>query len=345
MRTPDDDLQRLYGLEVREVDPAGGPVDVPPCVVCRGRRARMRFAVESLRGGVAVCETCGLGRLEPMPSSEEVATFYPESYYGEPGTKFMPTVERLVRWVGARHIGFLSKHLAAGDRVLDVGCGRGVVLAPLADHGFEVHGVEISSDATEGADPRAEIRIAAHLGDAGYPEAFFRQVIIWHVLEHLPDPRETLVEVHRVLEPAGRLVVAVPNFSSLQARWLAAGWFHLDLPRHLYHFPLPALRRLLEDTGFEIESEHHFSLRQNPFGWIQSLLNLSKRLPRNGLYSLLHERRGAEAQPFSLGVRALLYAILVAASPLAIAFSLVAALLRRGATVHVVATRRGDIRS
>jgi SAM-dependent methyltransferase len=162
------------------------------------------------------------------------------------------------------------------------------------------------------------------------------------VLEHLPDPRETLLEIQRVLEPGGRLVVAVPNFSSLQARWLGAGWFHLDLPRHLYHFPLAALRRLLEDTGFEVEGEHHFSLRQNPFGWIQSLLNLSRRLPRNGLYSLLHDRRSTQKAVFSPGLRALLYAVLVVTTPLAIALSIVAALLRQGATVHVVATRRDE---
>ena len=63
-----------------------------------------------------------------------------------------------------------------------------------------------------------------------------------------------------------RLIVAVPNFSSWQARWAGAAWFHLDLPRHLFHFPLPALRRLLEECGLACRSEHHFSLRQNPFG-------------------------------------------------------------------------------
>ena len=76
--------------------------------------------------------------------------------------------------------------------------------------------------------------------------------MIWHVLEHLHDPKGALLEARRILRPGGRLVVAVPNFSSLQARWAGAAWFHLDLPRHLWHFPLAALRRLLADCGFEI---------------------------------------------------------------------------------------------
>jgi len=173
-----------------------------------------------------------------MPGREEVRGFYPEQYYGEPGTKFQPLVERLVRLVGERHISFLTRFLAPGGRVLDVGCGRGVILGPLADRGFEVHGVEISAEAAQGADPRAEIRIASSLGDAGYEAGFFDQVVIWHVLEHVADPRGTLEEVARILRPGGRLIVAVPNFSSAQARWTGAAWFHLDLPRHLYHFPL-----------------------------------------------------------------------------------------------------------
>ncbi len=286
-----------------------------------------------------VCNDCGLGRLDPLPDLEEVRSFYPDEYYGEPGTKFQPQVEGLVRWVGERHVSFLSRALPAGARVLDVGCGRGVVLGALANRGFEVHGVEISKEATVGADPRARIRIAPQLSDAGYEADFFDEVLIWHVLEHLHDPRGTLEEALRILRPGGRLVVAVPNFSSLQARWSGAAWFHLDAPRHLYHFPLSSLVRLVEEVGFSIESQHHFSLRQNPFGWIQSLLNRFPVFPRNALYTLLHQRQRGAPPPFSAGTRFWLLTWLVLATPAALAATLAATLLRSGATVHLVAHR------
>jgi len=308
--------------------------------VCDCDEARPHLAVAGVSARVVVCLRCGLGRFHPTPSSVEVRALYPDEYYGEPGTKFQPLVEALVRVVAARHIGFLSRNLTPGSRVLDVGCGRGVLLGALADRGFEVHGVEISPEAARGADPRAEIRFAANLSDAGYDDCAFDEVIIWHVLEHMQDPRGALEEVHRILKPNGRLVVAVPNFGSVQARWTGAAWFHLDLPRHLYHFPLSALCRLLRRVGFEVVSQHHFSLRQNPFGWIQSLLNRSRRLPRNGLYDLLHRRGRGEAKPFDPRTRFWLRFWLVAGAPLGLVATVLAAALRTGATVHVVAHKR-----
>ena len=328
-------------LYARAVEGLGfaAEMEASPCPICRETRARPRFAVEGIASPVIVCRGCGLGRFEPMLRAEEIRPLYPDDYYGEPGVKFQPFVEWMVRAVGARHIGFLSRGLDPGARVLDVGCGRGVILGPLADRGFEVHGVEVSSDASRGADARAEIRFAADLADAAYPDAHFDEVVIWHVLEHLPDPRRTLEEVRRILKPRGRLIVAVPNFSSAQARWSGAAWFHLDLPRHLYQFPLDALRRLLEEVGFEVSTDHHFSLRQNPFGWIQSALNRIPALPRNGLYTMLHRRGRDGGAPHTATRRALLWTLGVLLAPIALLATVLETAARSGATVHVVALR------
>jgi 2-polyprenyl-3-methyl-5-hydroxy-6-metoxy-1,4-benzoquinol methylase len=329
----------LYARRVRDVrDPS--PSVCAPCPVCGDASAVPRFEVEGVAARVVVCDGCGLGRLHPMPGAEEIRELYPDEYYGEPGVKFQPLVERLVRMVGARHIAFLSRGLAPGARVLDVGCGRGVILGALADRGLEVHGVEVSAAAARGADPRAHIRIVSHLAEAGYPDAHFDEIIIWHVLEHLTDPGGVIREARRILRPHGRLIVAVPNFSSAQARWSGAGWFHLDLPRHLYQFPLSALVRLLEATGFDVSAAHHFSLRQNPFGWIQSALNRVAWLPRNGVYTLLHRRGGPS--PYGAWTRACLWAGLLLTAPLALVATLVETFARTGATVHVVAVKRPD---
>jgi SAM-dependent methyltransferase len=273
-----------------------------------------------------------------MLRPEEIRALYPELYYGEPGRKFRPPLEQLVRAVASRHIGFLSRDLPAGAAILDVGCGRGVLFGPLADRGFRVFGVEMSLEATRGCDPRAEVRIADRLADAGFAAESFDEIVVWHVLEHMRDPFEAIRECRRLLKPGGRLIVAVPNFSSAQARWSGPHWFHLDPPRHLYHFPCEALQRLLAQSGFEVVSVHHFSLRQNPFGWIQSALNRCTRQPPGALYTMLQQASGRPS-PFPLRARVFLWCSLVAAAPFAVAQSVLDAWLRTGATVHVVATR------
>lgn len=330
------------GLHNRDVTPIASrsePIAGAVCIACGAQDARPTFSIEGLASPLVVCGGCGLGWLEPTPSPQEVASFYPEAYYGGDSAKFQPLIERLVRIVGARHIRFLCADLSPGARVLDIGCGRGVLLAELADRGFETHGVEHTEAAARNADPRAHIRIAPELADAGYPAEYFDKVIIWHVLEHLRNPRATIEEVRRILRPGGRLIAALPNFGSAQARWAGAAWFHLDPPRHLYHFPLSVLRLLLENAGFMVESEHHMSLRQNPFGWIQSALNRTRSLPRNGLYTLLHERFPGKAAPFNARTRFCLWLGMIVGAPFAIAATLFEAALRTGATVHVVARR------
>jgi 2-polyprenyl-3-methyl-5-hydroxy-6-metoxy-1,4-benzoquinol methylase len=311
-------------------------VAVDACPVCRGEWARSRYTLPGLRLRIVDCTGCGLGRLHPCPSPELIARFYPASYYGVTGAKFVPLVETLVRLVGARHVRALSRGLDPGARVLDVGCGRGVLLSAFARLGFEAHGFEMSPDAATGVDPRATVRIGRNLNEAKYPRAYFDQVVVWHVLEHLADPRRTLEEIRRVLKPGGKLVVAVPNYGSLQSRCFGAGWFHLDAPRHLFHFPAESLRQLLKSAGFRVEREHHFSLRQNPFGWVQSALNCVPRLPRNGLYTLL-KRRGDGRPVCGRWGRSVLLAAYWLGMPLACLVSVADALLRQGASISIEA--------
>jgi SAM-dependent methyltransferase len=341
MSNPISQNARHHGLYNEAVWRVNSGEVVPasiPCIVCGGTEARPYLETDGGRI-VVLCTSCGLGRMEPLPSLEEIRGFYPGEYYGDEGSKFSGLIEWLVRVTASRRVRFLIRQLPRAARVLDVGCGRGTLLSALANRGFEVHGFEISPEAAEFADPRAQVKIGAELAEAEYPAGYFDMVVVWHVLEHLKHPEQIVAEIHRILKPGGKLIIAVPNFSSWQARWAGENWFHLDLPRHLYHFPFSGLRRLVEDRGFDYRSAHFFSLRQNPFGWVQSAMNRLSFLPRNALYSLLLRSKGSR---FGWRMRIGLLAAFLFGMPLGVGLSILSAAFRRGATVHVVWQRDGE---
>ena len=102
--------------------------------------------------------------------------------------------------------------------MLDVGCGRAVLLAALAGLGAECHGLEregFDSGDVSGA-------VSMHLGaveSLPFQPGSFQLVILWHVLEHLERPGKTLHQLAELLSPGGLMAIAVPNIDSLQARW------------------------------------------------------------------------------------------------------------------------------
>ena len=74
-------------------------VAVDACPVCGTEWARARYGLPGVRFQIVDCTSCGLGRLHPRPTSDVIARFYPASYYGVTGAKFVPLIEGLVRLV------------------------------------------------------------------------------------------------------------------------------------------------------------------------------------------------------------------------------------------------------
>ena len=101
-------------------------VTVDACPVCESEWARARFALPGVGLRIVDCTQCGLGRVHPRPDAELIAQFYPPSYYGVTGAKFVPLIEALVRLVGARHVRALSRGLrparTSARRRLRTGC-------------------------------------------------------------------------------------------------------------------------------------------------------------------------------------------------------------------------------
>jgi hypothetical protein len=152
---------------------------------------------------------------------------------------------------------------------------------------------------------------------------------MFHVLEHLPDPRMGLNYARKLLKPSGVLLIQVPNVSSIQARLFGSLWFGLDVPRHVINYTPEALSFLLKETGFEPRQVRRFSFRDNPASIASSAF------PR---LDPIH-RRGRKPTPSFLSLR-LWDSAYFGALLLSMPFAIVENMFGRGGTIWIFARKK-----
>ena len=225
---------------------------------------------------VVRCDQCGLLRLDPVPTPGELARYYPDNYWFAPDQSTASRLEEAYRRLVLRdHVQFVAQALAgsrARGPLLDVGCGGGLFLGMMRRRGLRVVGLDFSREAAGIAWRRQQVpALAGDLQRAPLRAGSFAGVTMFHVMEHLYDPRAYLGAARELLAPDGRLVVQVPNAASWQARLLGRAWNGADIPRHLTDFRTRDLEKLIAGSGFEVLRQKHFSLRDNPAGLASSL--------------------------------------------------------------------------
>jgi SAM-dependent methyltransferase len=282
------------------------------------------------------CASCGLVRLDPLPTPQQLARFYPNEYWWDADDSAADRLSELYRQLVLQdHVHFVTQGLASGSGsapVLDIGCGGGSFLAALKRRGHEVIGMDTSPRAAAIARSRHGVPAACgRLPTLPFQAHSFAAVTLFHVLEHVPDPMACLLAMWELPVRGGRLIVQVPNASCWQLLLLGEKWSGLDVPRHLIHYRAEDLSGLLDACGFEVRRAKYFSLRDNPAGLATSLCPSLEPVARR--VRKVQESRGGRL------LKDLLYFALVVA---AVPFTLLEAAAAAGSTVMVEAARKGE---
>jgi len=162
---------------------------------------------------------------------------------------------------------------SANKNLLDIGCSSGTFLSLAQKRGFSCYGMDISEDAAAAA--RKQYGLTVRQGEIGrldWGEIRFDFITMFHVLEHLKSPEESLKYAASLLREEGSLIIQVPNSESIQARIFGSRWYGLDVPRHLINYTPKSLQILLDRCGLKICAKADFSLRDNPASIVSSLL-------------------------------------------------------------------------
>ena len=282
------------------------------------------------------CPRCQTLFLDPMPDAGEIAGFYPVEYWWKAGRAgILKRLEAIYRRIALHdHVAFITR--AAGNRtspaILDVGCGSATLLGLLKRYGFNVRGVDFSSEASKVAKTENGVDVAVgSLEEVRFPDRSFDIVTMFHVMEHVTSPRRLLGEVARVLKSNGVVVLQVPNIESWQFRIFGARWYGLDIPRHVIDYSKNSMLKLLADSGFTPKRIRHFNLRDNAPAFVSSMFPSLDPVSRN----VRHRKHNVRESKPEAWLRHLLYLLFViGAYPIA----LLESAFGRGATIMIEAT-------
>jgi SAM-dependent methyltransferase len=280
--------------DVRDVPVLAGhsPVRVP-CRFC-GRPATLRFETRDWNRRLSAeafryyrCSGCAVTFLSPVPG--DLGRYYPADYYPMPAT-----LADLARVAGPERYKLdLVQRYRPGGRLLEIGPATGAFAYLAKAAGFEVDTVEI--DAACCRFLREVVGVGAI--ESGTPSRvipgleLYDVMALWHVIEHIPDPWETLAAAAGRLRPGGIVVIGAPNPDAFQLRVFGRYWTHLDAPRHLQLLPIETLThraRLLGLRPLLQTTRTPGDLGWNLFGWQQSMENVVEAnrphpaLPRRG---------------------------------------------------------------
>ncbi len=194
---------------------------------------------------VYVCSSCGLGVTLPQP--KDVGKYYRSEEYLSHQERRDNWFQRIYHWV--QHYTFwkrrrLLERFVSGRHILDYGCGRGAFGTYLTQQGWHVVGVELDENARKQAQKNFP---TFHPEEKTYLQKAYDVILLWHVLEHLYTPLETLRQLCSCLKPSGVLVIAVPHYDSPHARYFNTFWAGWDVPRHLFHFSKTFMKKQLPE--------------------------------------------------------------------------------------------------
>ncbi len=226
------------------------------------------------------CSDCEANYISPMPSEEEISSFYPDQYmvYEEITPKVVSNMEIAVlkSKYGYKHLtpSFFSSLLVPlislfkyklnmtfikNGKILDIGCGNGKYLSKMKNLGWQAFGVEFNPVAVKACQKNHLDVFQGELKNAPFKQEEMDLITARHVIEHIPDVNSFFSEVNKVLKPGGIFHLRTPNTKALGRNFFGTNWYANDAPRHLILFSPENLTQIAKQHGFEKVCSHTLS--------------------------------------------------------------------------------------
>lgn len=231
-----------------------------PCPICSSPQKKILQSdlvdVEAHTPGryaIARCQPCGFIYLSRRPSADSLLDCYPESYYTLLAARRSLLTQKLYQpRYQFRKRRMEKVYQGIPPSLLEIGYGDGAFLAYLKSEWKDqcrLSGIDFKPPNP----PQRLTGIDLFAGDflQFQFQTTYDVVVLYSVLEHLPNPLEALRRLRQILKPKGLLVLEVPNWNSLFRLVFPRHWSGLQIPRHQSFFTRSSLTTLLEKAGFK----------------------------------------------------------------------------------------------
>ncbi len=244
------------------------------------------FSAEG-RWSLIECVNCGLVWIHPLPEQGKIDGLYDDYYThrkGKTESRLRETVKNLILATSKWTMGYSDASRSIPGKIcgrilwmigplreavyssimwlpaerrgnlLDVGCGSGLFLNNMQCLGWNAHGVELDKKASGMARDVFKLKniCTGPLDEADFRDQSFDAVTMAHVIEHMPEPEESLRKCYRLLRPGGLMVITSPNSAGLGRRRFGALWRGWEPPRHIFIYNLDSISRIISSCGFKI---------------------------------------------------------------------------------------------
>ncbi len=198
------------------------------------------------------CTKCQFVFTNPRPAAEAIGKYYQSDSYishTDGGKGVLDKVYVTARSFTLRWKEQLVLKQHDQGELLDVGCGTGEFIHHMKNAGWSVAGMEPTESPRTKASEKIQQKIYSSLQDINQS---FDVVTLWHVLEHIHDPNDTIIKLKSLLKENGTIFIAVPNHESPDAKEYQSHWAAYDVPRHLWHFSKSTMEQLMNKHGLKV---------------------------------------------------------------------------------------------
>ena len=266
MQSPDQ-IEEFAGQRILTLDPRTEK-NLRVCAACGSTNARRLGVKNEL--DILSCLECDT--LYTPYSPWYSSSYFYVTHYEHEGLSVPPFVRTRLEEITSKFAPYRQT-----NRLLDIGCGAGLLLEAARKNGWNGHGLDVAPKSVEHVRELGFEVFQGELLEAAFPSEHFDVITASELLEHLFEPKLLVKEVARLLRPGGLFWATTPHARGLSARVLGLKWRCIWPPEHLQLFSVRGVKRLLHDSGFR-------EVRVNTTGGnpieIYSAINPNRSVPK-----------------------------------------------------------------